>query len=662
MEQDPRTDDGSGRICRLIKSMYGLPQAAYHAQRMLMNSLKADGIEQTVTDRAVVVQPSSTPNAQHAEVMCSIHCDDSLSAGTTAGLRTIRASLKKTFKITSDTEPTLVIGVQIERSRKHRWLKIHQHGYVLKLLTQENMLDCRPSSTPINKGMTKQSSYDDGLPDTPADRVARTHFLVVFGMLLWLAEKTRKDLRFTVNFYGRMVSYAKSYHLGLIRGQPLRYLNGTRDYGLVYQAGKELKLSGAADADFAGDCVKQRSTIGTLGKLGDFGLIWDGCSLVKCIQTSTGHSETTAAAAWCKEEVSARVQLREFGLAEQGRVHCLVDNAGVVKQAVNTTNHAQAKHYRVAQAYIRQLCDDEEVLMEKCDTDDNPADFFTKALDRGPFEKHRYFIMGPQKNPSLVEKEVTEYIDKAAKSGAVPMSGQGHDAGHAAAMSYVAMAESNCMKPIRGSKRGLDCTMLLDSKPYELYNAAARFKETFERRMQEEKAKADRELGQRAGMATRASSLAEIRTNMLAARAQRNAAFAVTAEDIELNRQMAEQSWKRVERRPHTRSSSNHRTEASTSPSLIERRGMSLRRLADHRSDETPAVSASQAASTAMRACNELHSWGQAQRAAHMGQEAQRLNQVNAHADDSPQSPQSPTYSDDDGVHRTSSYFTKRGL
>ena len=78
--------------------------------------------------------------------------------------------------------------------------------------------------------------------------------------------------------------------------------------------------------------------------------------------------------------------MREFGLARQGRIASLVDNAGVVKQAVNTTSHALAKHYRVSQAYIRQMCDDEEVVLMKIDSEDNPADFFTKALNKGPFQ------------------------------------------------------------------------------------------------------------------------------------------------------------------------------------------------------------------------------------------------------------------------------------
>ena len=406
MEQEPRTDDGTGRLCKLIKSMYGLPQAAYHAQRKLMAALAKDGLHQTVSDRAVVVKKSSNVKAQHAEVICSIHVDDTLSTGTTGGLAAVSESLKKAFKITSDPDPKLVIGVQIERCRPHRWLKIHQYGYVVRLLTAEGMLDSKKSSTPINKGLTKQTSYNDGKPDTREDLHARKRFQEIFGQLMWLSEKTRKDLRFTVNFFGRMLTYAKEYHLGLIRGQPLRYLNGTRDYGLVYQAGEYLKLHGAADADFAGDCVKMRSTIGTYGALGDYGLIWDTCSLVKTIQTSTGHSETTAAASWVKEQKSARIQLREYGLAEQERVVCRVDNAGVVKQAVNTTNHSQAKHYRVNQAYIREACDTEQVLLVQIASEDNPADFFTKALDKGPFEHHRHTIMGPQDNPGKAKANV----------------------------------------------------------------------------------------------------------------------------------------------------------------------------------------------------------------------------------------------------------------
>ena len=53
MEQPESSDDKSGRICRLRKSMYGLPQTAYHAQQKLMKAFKADNLLQCVSDRAV---------------------------------------------------------------------------------------------------------------------------------------------------------------------------------------------------------------------------------------------------------------------------------------------------------------------------------------------------------------------------------------------------------------------------------------------------------------------------------------------------------------------------------------------------------------------------------------------------------------------------------
>jgi hypothetical protein len=76
-----------------------------------------------------------------------------------------------------------------------------------------------------------------------------------------------------------------------------------------------------------------------------------------------------------------------------------VDNAGVVKQAINTSNHAQAKHYRVSQAYIQQQVQDKQVFLRQVPSNDNASDFFTKALPRRPFEKHRLTTMGPQVEP-----------------------------------------------------------------------------------------------------------------------------------------------------------------------------------------------------------------------------------------------------------------------
>ena len=72
------------------------------------------------------------------------------------------------------------------------------------------------------------------------------------------------------------------------------------------------------------------------------------------------------------------------------------DNDGVLKQSTKMVNHTDAKHYRIAQAYIRQHVQDETVVVLGEDTDDNETDMFTKALHAPKFMKHSVPIMGPQ--------------------------------------------------------------------------------------------------------------------------------------------------------------------------------------------------------------------------------------------------------------------------
>ncbi len=77
----------------------------------------------------------------------------------------------------------------------------------------------------------------------------------------------------------------------------------------------------------------------------------------------------------------------------------LTDNDGVLKQSTKTVNHTAAKHYRIAQAYIRNKGEDGTVLVGPVHTLLNPSDIFTKALHKMLFVRHKDKIMGPQERP-----------------------------------------------------------------------------------------------------------------------------------------------------------------------------------------------------------------------------------------------------------------------
>ena len=397
MEQPERFDDGSGRVCKLVKSLYGLPQAHYHSNKRMVQTMKSKGVMPTKSDPAVFIVKEP---GKMASAIMSVHVDDCLGAGTSAGIGKLRSAIDAGFKSKKTDEPELMCAVQVQRVRSKRWLKLHQEGYVMKVLEEHRMQDCNAVATPITKGTVCLPRPTEA-SEEKEDVEARRDYQRIFGCLMWLATRTRPDLLFTVNFYARMLKTAGRRELGWIRDRPLRYLKGKPNDGLVYCAGDNFEHNGACDADLAGDQQTSRSTLGGFEKMGKYGLISNYSKLARKVLTSVGHAETESARMWCEHAHWTRTMLREVGVEVATPSICQIDNAGVVAQAINSMSSAQAKHYRISQASIKQYVADEEVRVQKVASADNPADFFTKALDRELFEKHKLTIMGPQDRPEI---------------------------------------------------------------------------------------------------------------------------------------------------------------------------------------------------------------------------------------------------------------------
>ena len=131
-------------------------------------------------------------------------------------------------------------------------------------------------------------------------------------------------------------------------------------------------------------------------KLGEFGAVMCSSTLERKVSTSTGQAETYGLQSLVKEVVWQRHVLSDLGLPQCDKTPLKTDNQGVQKQTIKAINHASAKHYRIAQAYIRSKCRDGTVSVGYVNTFDNSSDFFTKALHAPAFVRHRAHIMGPQ--------------------------------------------------------------------------------------------------------------------------------------------------------------------------------------------------------------------------------------------------------------------------
>ena len=382
-------------VCKLNRSMYGLPEAPYCAQLELKETCTADdAFKPTTADDCIYVSGQDNTKSYAA---FGAHVDDLLGIGDDEGLAKIETTLTAKFKITKEVNPAVVTGVQIERDRERKWLKLHQGAYIADLLVRHDMADCRTVDTPMDPGTARALML---LPtpstEAPPDPTVVKKYQSLVGAFIWLL-KTRPDMMFTINLASRFMKNPTQKHLDLVSGRPLRYLKSIVHYGLVFQAGDEdWVLSGASDSDLAGCLNSSKSTSGCFSKLGKSGAVMCSSSLEKKISTSTGQAETYAMQSLVKEVVWERHLLRELRFPQSNPTSLATDNAGVLKQSTKAVNHSTAKHYRIAQAYIRSMVNNKTIEVERVSTEDNAADLFTKALHAPTFLRHRATIMGPQ--------------------------------------------------------------------------------------------------------------------------------------------------------------------------------------------------------------------------------------------------------------------------
>lgn len=377
-------------IYKLRKSMYGLPQASHCANRKLKQTLTSDGkFNVSSADDCVFI---STSDSSYAAI--GAHSDDLLTVGDTHGTSIVRDLLSSVFTIKETRNPTLITGVQVDRNRTDRTLKLHQTAFIQDLLIEHGMENSASADTPVDPGMAKTLML---LPTTPVDMDANKKYQQLVGSLLWLQQRTRFDLSFCVNLLCRWLRVATRAHYDLARGRPLRYLRGTVHFGLMFAATDgEWKLSGVSDADFAGDIIGSRSTGGFYTKLGDVGTVNCTSALDRKIATSSQQAETYAMASLVKDLVWTRHLLSDLKHPMTGPTPTATDNHGVKQQSSKAVNHSKAKHFRVAQAYIRSKFDDRTIEVVEIDSKDNAADLLTKPLAAEPFARHVLTILGPQ--------------------------------------------------------------------------------------------------------------------------------------------------------------------------------------------------------------------------------------------------------------------------
>jgi hypothetical protein len=211
-------------------------------------------------------------------------------------------------------------------------------------------------------------------------------------VLIYLANNTRPDIAFVVNYLSRHSAAPTMHHWNDIKNI-LRYLVGTIDLGLYFQKNQDSKLIGYADVGYVSYPHNARSQTRYMFLHGGTAISWKSCKQT-LVATSTNHLEIIALyeasreCAWLHRMIDHMHKSYEIGAIES---HIIIyeDNTTCVAQMqtgyikTNYTKHIYPKLF-----YPHELQESGDISILQINSCDGLTCLFTKYLPLVTFDKY----------------------------------------------------------------------------------------------------------------------------------------------------------------------------------------------------------------------------------------------------------------------------------
>jgi hypothetical protein len=273
-----------------------------------------------------------------------------------------------------------ILGMEIKRDRKKRKLWLNQRKYVETILQRFNMNECKSVKVPIHVGVKLSA---DQCPKTQEEEedMSRVPYASAVGSLMYEMVCNRSYIAHAVGILSRYMSKPGKESWTTVK-RVFRYLHGIASYGLCYEgrSGLErlLDIHGFVYAEWVGDMVCRVSTRGMCLTLFGGEISWMRKRQV-VVALSTTEVEYMVATHASKESLWLQRLCSSIGLVQQ-YIRIDYDNQSTIFLAKNPTYHSKTKHIDIQYHFVRDMVEENKVLLMKVDTLKNVADSLTKYV------------------------------------------------------------------------------------------------------------------------------------------------------------------------------------------------------------------------------------------------------------------------------------------
>lgn len=343
MEQPIGFEDNTGRVCKLNKALYGLPQAPKAWNSRFDAFMKKFGLKSTNADPCVY-------SNEDCDIYVILWVDDGLLLGKSKiKIKKLLNEMRKEFDITSSIA-NYYLGIEIIHDRKSKTISLSQTAYIKTILEKFGMVNCNAVQTPMESGVQLIKNLENEQPG----QIANVPYRQIVGSLMYLAVGTRPDLSYVVSVLNKFLEQPSSTHWTAAK-RVLKYLKGTLNVGITYNGNcnQSNELIAFSDSDYASCPDTRKSTSGIVLMLNSGPVIWSSRKQ-SIVATSTTDAEYVAICEAAKEVVWTRRLLNELGIQQEQATVLYCDNMAAQLLAKNPVYHRRTKHVDVKFHYTRE--------------------------------------------------------------------------------------------------------------------------------------------------------------------------------------------------------------------------------------------------------------------------------------------------------------------
>ena len=381
MRQPDGFDDGSGRVCWLRKTLYGLKQSGREWNKELDRRLKDKGFNNLLSDPCAYIRR----DGNSLEIITVWVDDLLLFAMTNHIMNILKEELNSIFELTDLGEPSKIVGIEI--CQRANSLTISQPQYVEAMLQKYGMEDANPVRILLDLNIKLEPNNEKGEQNRSND------YASLIGSLQYLANATRPDIAYAVNRLATYTANPGFKHYGAAK-RVLRYVKGTKNYGITYHAQSTRHVGpldsnlvyGFSDAAFA-NADDNRSISGYVF-LSNGGAITWGSRKQTSIALSSTEAEYVALSEASREAMWLRHLYGELGFIQKEPILLLGDNDGSIVMAKNPEYHKHTKHIDLRWHWVRELVNDGMITIVDCRDPQQTADILTKQLPWPKYVRH----------------------------------------------------------------------------------------------------------------------------------------------------------------------------------------------------------------------------------------------------------------------------------